>query len=312
MLGTALTEVAVREGTEVYAVIRPDTKRSGRLIPSPFVHPVNGSLENLSEIEGLPGDCDVFYHFAWAGTSREERDEPQIHERNIRYALEAVELAKKAGCRRFVGAGSQAEYGPTEGMIHEETRCNPVTSYGAAKHATGILCRKLCDRMGMACVWGRVFSVYGPHDNEGTMLEHAISCFGKGEMARFSSAVQTWNYLYESDAGEMFYALGRDDVPPGTWLVANPVSRPLKEYIDTLMRVYGSEAKAEFAAPTSAPVLGLEVDMEGTMRVMGYRPKIGFEEGIGRMIRAKSGKLGGVILKAVPCVSVPFGERRAA
>ena len=44
MLGTALTEVAVREGTEVYAVIRPNTKRSDRLIPSPLVHPVDGSL----------------------------------------------------------------------------------------------------------------------------------------------------------------------------------------------------------------------------------------------------------------------------
>ena len=80
MLGTALTEVAVREGTEVYAVIKKKKKRSGRLISSPLVHPVDGLLETLSEIQGLPKDCDAFYHFAWAGTGREERDEPTNYE----------------------------------------------------------------------------------------------------------------------------------------------------------------------------------------------------------------------------------------
>lgn len=288
MLGTALTEIAVREGIEVYAVVRPSTKRGDRIISSPLVHAVSGSLENLAEIEGLPADCDVFYHFAWAGTGREERDEPLIHEKNIRYTLEAVELAGKAGCRRFVGAGSQAEYGPVDGVVDEGTGHSPVTSYGIAKYAAGILSRKLCERKGIDHIWGRVCSVYGPHDNEGTMLEHAISCFGKGETARFSSATQSWNYLYESDAGEMFHALGRESVPSGTWLVAHPESRPLREYIDILMRVYGSGAKAEFAPLGSERAPGLDVDAEKTMRAIGYRPKISFEEGIRRMIQAKA------------------------
>lgn len=290
MLGIALTRVAVKEGTEVYAVIRSNTKRKDRLISSPFVHLINGPLENLTETEGLPTDCDVFYHFAWAGTSRGERDEPLVHERNIKCTLEAVELAEKVGCHRFVGAGSQAEYGPVDGVIGEGTRYNPLTSYGIAKFAAGVLSRKLCERRGMDHIWARVFSVYGPHDNEGTMLEHAIACFEKGETVRFSSATQIWNYLYESDAGEMLYALGQESVPSGTWLVANPESRPLREYIDTLMSVYGPEAKAEFAPLTSEQAPGLDVDVEKTMSAISYRPKICFEEGIRRMIQAKASR----------------------
>lgn len=290
MLGTALTEVAVRAGTEVYAVVRPDTKRSDRIIPSPLVHIIHGSLEGLAGIDGLPTDCDALYHFAWAGTGKVERDDPKVHAENISHTLEAVELAGRAGCRRFIGAGSQAEYGPVYGVVDRETGCRPVTSYGAAKYAAGLLSRKLCDRKGMDCVWGRVFSVYGPHDNEGTMLDYAIACFKKGEAARFSSALQSWNYLYESDAGEMFYALGDDKVPSGVWLVADSVSRPLKEYIDILMRVYGPEAKAEFAAPTGGRIPGLDVDMEETVRAIGYRPRVSFEEGICRMIQARAGR----------------------
>ena len=60
MLGTALIEVAIRENSEVYAVVRPDSNKIDRIISSPLVHVVYASLENLNEIDGLPFDCDVF------------------------------------------------------------------------------------------------------------------------------------------------------------------------------------------------------------------------------------------------------------
>lgn len=291
MIGTALTEVAVRNGIEVYAILRPGTKRIDRLIASPLVHPVYGTLEELVKIEGLPDDCDVFYHFAWAGTSRETRDDPWIHEKNIRYTLDAVELAKKCGSRRFVGAGSQAEYGPVDGVIDENTKYNPVTAYGIAKYAAGIMSRKLCEKAGMEHVWGRIFSVYGPHDNEGTMLEYAIRCWVGGETAKFSSATQSWNYLYESDAGEMFYRFGDDGIPSGTYLVANPESRILREYIEIMMKEYGEAAVSEFASVSSTQMPGLEVDTKRTMEIINYIPQVTFGEGSGRMIEAVSDKI---------------------
>ena len=87
MLGTALTRVAIKNGDNVYAIIRPDTQRKNRLIDSPLVHPVYGDLEHLTEIKDLPTDCDVLYHFAWVGTGKSIRDDAWTHECNIRYTL---------------------------------------------------------------------------------------------------------------------------------------------------------------------------------------------------------------------------------
>ena len=286
MLGAALTEKAVRENTEVYAIVRPDTKRRSRFVSSPLVHYVCGTLENLHELSGLPADCDVLYHFAWAGTGKETRDDPRIQENNIRYTLDAVRLAEKTGCRRFVGAGSQAEYGPLYEPVSEETKFAPVLSYGIAKYAAGILSRKLCAEKQIAHIWGRVFSVYGPHDNDGTMLKYAIECWNRGEAAAFSSGEQLWNYLYETDAGEIFYRLGADTVPAGAWTVAGAGSVRLRTYIETMMRVYGAGAKAEFAPPSGEPLPGLDVSAEKTFAAVGFRPQVDFAEGIGRMIRA--------------------------
>ena len=287
MLGTALIEVAIRENSEVYAVVRPDSNKIDRIISSPLVHVVYASLENLNEIDGLPFDCDVFYHFAWAGTSKAERDDPKIHEKNILYTLNAVEAAERFGCRRFIFAGSQAEYGIVDGIIDEKTKFNPVTSYGISKYAAGILSRKLCEKKGLEHIWGRIFSVYGPHDSQETMLNYALDCFIKGKPAKFSSGTQFWNYLYETDAGEMLYRLGLDYVPADTYFVANPESQILKKYIEVLMKVYAGNVKVEFAHATSVKTSNLNVDTRKTANVLKYEPQVNFEEGVRKMLENK-------------------------
>ena len=195
MIGTALIEVAVREKVEVYAIVRSDTNRKDRIINSPLVHIIYASLEHLRDISSIPNDCDVFYHLAWAGGNKITRDDPLIHNKNIDYTLDAVELAKMCGCKRFVFAGTQAEYGIVEGVIDDNTRFSPELSYGVAKFAAGKLSKKLCNKNGIDHIWGRIFSVYGPHDNEGTMIDYALKCWGNGEKARFSAGTQSWNYL---------------------------------------------------------------------------------------------------------------------
>ena len=104
MIGTALTEVAVDRGTEVYAIVRPNTKRMERLPQSSLVHTIEGTIDNLSKIKGLPTDCDVFYHFAWAGTSKDVRDDPALQLENIRYTLDAVDEAESDTTEEAVAA----------------------------------------------------------------------------------------------------------------------------------------------------------------------------------------------------------------
>ena len=286
MIGTALIEAAVENSTEVYAIVRNNSKRMDRLIKSPLVHVVYGDLSTLKDVRDIPFNCDALYHFAWSGTSKAERDDPLIQEENIKYSLDAVELAHRTGCKRFIGAGSQAEYGPTDEVIDCHTKFAPIISYGVTKCAANLLSRKLCEKYGIIHVWGRIFSVYGPHDNKGTMLECAISSWKRGETVHFSSGRQYWNYLYETDAGNMFYELGDESTPAGEYFVAGMDSAPLIQYIDVLRKTYGKGANAIFADSDSSKLPGLNVDMSETKERLKYVPKVPFEVGIKRMIDA--------------------------
>lgn len=288
MIGTALIEVAVSKGTEVYAIVRPNTLRMDRIVKSCLVHKVESDLDNLVSVEGLPSNCDAFYHLAWAGTSKVGRDNPEIQEANIRYTLEAVNLAEKCGCKKFIGAGSQAEYGPTKGLIDDDTRFAPVTSYGASKLAAGKLSRKACENKGLIHIWGRIFSVYGPHDNDGTMLSYAIEQFASNKEARFSAATQMWNYLYESDAGMMFYLMGERVYKDSVFRVASAKSRPLREYIQSVAQIMNAEHLCSYAVSDEQNnMYGIETCDENLFSEIKYEPKVTFEQGIKKMIEKR-------------------------
>lgn len=283
MIGVALINECISNGDTVLAIVRQGTSRLSRLPQSDLIQIEYSDLDNLDNVTGDGQPYDVFYHFAWGHTAKAERDLPLAQEDNIRTTLEAVTLAKKLGCKKFVGAGSQAEYGNYNCEITEDTIPNPITSYGIAKYSANMLSRRMCEQLDMKHIWARIFSVYGCNDNEGTMLNYAIDQFIKGEEAKFSAATQKWNYLYESDAGRMFYLFGVKDINSGIYHVAGNESQPLRKYIELIASKF-DDAKCVFAKSEDSVVYGIEPNIEKSYNALGFKPEISFDEGINKVI----------------------------
>lgn len=284
MLGIALIKKCIENDDEILALVRPSTNRMKRIPESPNIKVVGVDISDISSIE-VPGDgYDVFYHFAWEHTVKEERDNPIFQEDNIRHSLEAVELAKHLGCKKFVGAGSQAEYGIYTELIDEDIPASPNTAYGMAKLSANMLCGKRCSQLGMDFIWGRIFSAYGKNDNPGTMLRYAIDKFQKDEEANFSACTQMWNYINETDAGEIFYRLGALEVSSGIYHVASSKSMVLSEYIKIVDRACGGNNQYSFAKDSVYNGPSLNVDMSKTYNAIGQVDEISFADGIKEML----------------------------
>ena len=73
--------------------------------------------------------------------------------------------------------------------------------------------------------------------------------------------------------------------------MANPESKPLKEYIDILLNVYGPETKADFVIDDGMEMPGLDVDMTKTIEAIGFKPVVSFKDGITKMIEARKAKI---------------------
>ena len=280
MIGSSLISSAIECGMTVYAVVRKNTKRLSRLPFSDLIHIVEVELDALDSLE-IPEKCDAFYHFAWAHTVKSERNDPSLQIKNIEYTLSAVRAANRAGCTKFIGAGSQAEYGPVNGVIGKDTRFYPMTAYGTAKFAAGLMSRKECDKLGITHIWGRIFSVYGKYDNEGTMIDYAIKSFLKNESAQFSSGLQKWDYLNEKDAGIIFRLLGEKVEESSDFRIAYGKSKPLKDFIMTVAEKMDSVGLCRFAKPEKDNIpFGLEADISDLEKAIGYKPTVSFDDGI--------------------------------
>lgn len=284
MLGCRLIEECISGGVQVVALVRKGSPSAGRVPSHRLVTVVECDLDGLGALR-LDGRCDVFYHFAWEGTFGQVRNDARVQLSNIGYTLDAVGLARRLGCRAFVGAGSQAEYGIYAGRIFPDTRVQPVTAYGIAKYAAGRLAEGVCRETGMQCIWTRIFSVYGEHDNENTMIKYAIRSFLGGRPAQFSAATQMWNYLYEGDAGKIFYLLGEREVKGGVYNVASADTRPLKEFIFRLADLCGVKPLCTFAPPPEEQPVSLDPDISSLTAAIGWTPDTSFARGIGNILK---------------------------
>lgn len=290
MIGQAIAEECLAQGVEVCAVIRQDTGRRDRLPSHPRLTIAECDLDHLEELpDRLSGTWDVFYHIAWAYTGAQRNKSQELQNKNIGYTLQAVRAAAKLGCKRFIGAGSQAEYGPLDQeKIGPDATLNPVTPYGISKAEAGRQSRELCHELGIEWIWPRIFSVYGIYDKESTMIMTALRQFLQGEETAFTPAGQQWDYLYSKDAGRAFYLIGEKGQADSVYCIGSGTSRPLKEYILKMRDVAAPGVVPGIGKKPypPQPVMRLCADIRNLTRDTGFMPSYEFEEGIREIVAA--------------------------
>ena len=201
-IGMALIQKCIRSKVHVIAICHKNSKRNQNILSlsgcGEYVQLVEADLQKLLEIEQeISGNADVFYHLAWMGTTGIARNDMYLQNQNVKSTLDAVQLAKRVGCRVFIGAGSQAEYGRIEGKLCADTPTFPENGYGMAKLCAGQMSRALCEELGIKHIWVRVLSVYGPYDNENSMITGTINKLLKGEHAGFTKGEDLGYFLRE-------------------------------------------------------------------------------------------------------------------
>ena len=201
---------------------------------------------------------------------------------NIKYTLDAVNLAQRLGCKTFVFAGSQAEYGRVAGTISPQTPTFPENGYGMAKLCAGTMSRVLCNKLNIKHIWARIVSVYGAFDGELTMITSTINKLLKGETPDFTACEQQWDYLYSKDAATAMYLVAEKGKNNQIYCLASGKSYPLRYFVETLRNAINPQAALNIGAIpyTEQQVMNLCVDIDNLRNDTGFVPQYSFEEGI--------------------------------
>ena len=282
-VGTALVKELITNNIETLVLCREGSRRNHQIPDHPLVTRKHCSLDQLASIENDTGNnYDVFYHFAWMGTTGAERNDMYLQNQNVRFALDAVGVAKRFGCKKFIGAGSQAEYGRVEGMLKPDTPAFPEMGYGIAKLCAGQMTREYAHQLGMQHIWVRILSVYGPNDGAQSMVMSTIHKLQNGEVPQLTKGEQLWDYLYSGDAGRAFRLIGQKGIDGKNYVLGSGQAQPLANYIKVIRDIVDSNGQIELGAIPYTPkqVMRLQADISELNRDTGFVPEMDFAAGI--------------------------------
>lgn len=176
---------------------------------------------------------DAWVHFAWDGVGSAGRSDTNIQIENIQNAKKAYLYAKLLGARKFLFAGSQAEYG-----IGNHRVPMPVSPYGKAKLSFGrwateqSLLSEIYDDAPMQFIHMRIYSVYGSGDHETSLVNTVLRAALRHEAITLGPCEQRWNYLEVHDLARAIRILLRsEETRSGIYDIAGSDSRMLKKYV---------------------------------------------------------------------------------
>ena len=151
-------------------------------------------------------------HFAWY-TELGKYLNSLENFRWVEASLNLLRAFAREGGTRAVLAGSSFEYEGDHGACTETgTPLKPNNAYGACKAALQGLQAAFAEQSGVSAAWGRIFYLYGPHENPRRLVASVIRSLLKGEPALCSPGEQVRDFLYAEDVADAFVALMESDV----------------------------------------------------------------------------------------------------
>lgn len=256
-IGKALCVELLNENYDVVAVIRKNSSKRGKLeaLVCEKLQIVELDLDELEKLHTeYKIEADTFFHLAWNGSSGADREDFDIQYKNLAYMKSSIKTAKDCGCKKIVGAGSQAEYGVVRGVAHEDSTVpNPFMMYGAAKLSAYQMGKLYAAQLGIKLVWPRIYSVYGVGENTGTLVSYVVDTLKKGEVPQLSPCENMWNFMYITDCVRALRLLSENEETEGIYNVASKDTRILKDFVVQIRDIVAPDAELNFGAKQSDP-----------------------------------------------------------
>lgn len=198
---------------------------------------------------------EVCVHLAWEVPPKEFWTSP----RNADWLEASVRLFRgfaERGGRRFVGAGTLAEYASeAEVYVEDETPLRPATEYGIAKERTHARMRESRDRdfPDTSLAWARLGAFFGPDEADGKLIPTLIRKFGVGEPVDLLPADTACSYAHVRYAAQGFRKLAFAEEGDVAVNLAAAYSHRLDEIVEAIREGFPGSASTVRYGVYSAP-----------------------------------------------------------
>lgn len=251
-------------------------------------------LCNMSEYHKLdiPAEmenADIFFHFAWDGTSGPKRADLELQMKNVLAVRDAIGLAHRCGCRRFVFAGSIMEYEASEYVGADFATPPPSFVYSCQKLAGDHIAKIETQRVGLEYIALIISNIFGPSEHSPRFLNTLVKKLENNETIALTQGLQQYDFIYMTDAIRAICLAGLQGRSNCSYYIGNSGQRTLREYVEAAKRCTGSHSVLDFGA---VPYYGVasayrQIDTQKLEKEFQFKPNVTFEEGIKKILLSK-------------------------
>jgi nucleoside-diphosphate-sugar epimerase len=288
-IGSNTVDELVRRGRDVTVLDNLSTGKAKNLSQVlPQIKLIEKSVTDPDAVrEACRGMDRVIHLAAQTSVPRSVQDPVETNHVNVTGTLNVLVAARDAGVKRVVFASSCAVYGQTTALpIREGAALQPVSPYGVSKQvgeAYGLLFQKM---YGVEFVALRYFNVFGPRQDPGSPYSGALSLFSAALLdgkhpTIYGDGEQSRDFVYVGNVVEANLLAAEAESSPGhAFNVGAGVRSTLNQTLALLGKITGRPAAAKYAAAREGDIRDSQADIGLATDVLGYRPRISFEDGL--------------------------------
>jgi UDP-glucuronate 4-epimerase len=297
-IGSHLCERLIRGGREVVCLDVFDNfyaktvklRNIDALKSEERFHLYEGDIRDPALLENLFGhhSLDAVVHLAARAGVRPSLEMPRLYaDVNVTGTTSLLEHSRAFKVRRFLFGSSSSVYGNSETAPFSESApaAEPVSPYAATKRAGELLAYAYHHLYGMDIGCLRFFTVYGPRQRPEMAIHKFARLIDRGEpVPVFGDGSSARDYTYVDDivsgvAAAVDRVQGFQTINLGRAEVVT-----LMELLGHLERALGKKARVTRQAEQPGDVRQTCADVSRARKILGYEPKVGIEEGIGRFV----------------------------
>jgi nucleoside-diphosphate-sugar epimerase len=290
-IGSHIVEELIRRGQEVIVL---DDLSAGRQENLAGVRTkVEFRLASTTDLPAVESACrgvDYVIHLA-ARTSvpRSIKDPLETNRVNIDGTLNVLVAARDAKVRRFVYAASSSAYGET-GMTPkvESMTPQPISPYGITKYVGELYAQVFGRIYNLENISVRYFNVFGPRQDPTSQYSGVLSRFmfalieGQSPIV-YGDGEQSRDFTYVGNVVDETLEACRAAAVSGMVFNGGTGLRiTLNQALKVLENITGKKIQPKYEPPRTGDVRHSQADITQARKVLGYEPRIQFEEGLKR------------------------------
>ena len=205
---------------------------------------------------------------------------------NVLGTQNLLDAARANGTKRFVHISTDEVYGslgPT-GKFFETTPLDPTSPYAASKAASDLLVLACHKTHGLEAIVTRCTNNYGPYQFPEKLIPLFITnAVENKELPLYGDGMNVRSWIHVVDHCEGLIAVAEKGVPGEVYNIGGPSDGeiPNKEVTKLILNTMGKpETLVRMVKDRPAHDRRYAVDSEKIAKDLGWKPKIGFQQGL--------------------------------